>query len=99
MNTRYQKSQIEDVARILSGWVPLSLKDEGSDVRFMLENLVAEFTGLFAADNPEVCRYCGATEATAKVRCVGREGDPFHNFEGGFDCEKFLSVCGLKESK
>ncbi len=97
MTTRYQKSHIEDVADLFRrAFTWAQEKNVSSEC---LEVFVETFADLFAADNPEVCRYCEATEATAKVRCVGHEGDPFHNFEGGFDPDAFLEACGLEESK
>ncbi|KKL23086.1 hypothetical protein LCGC14_2428870 [marine sediment metagenome] len=47
MTTRYQKSQIEDVARLLEGNTLLS-----DSHKINKPNLVRAFADLFAADNP-----------------------------------------------
>ncbi|KKN08696.1 hypothetical protein LCGC14_1053950 [marine sediment metagenome] len=81
--SRYTKEHYEGIAGLLAKY-------------HASPGMCLDFADLFAADNPEVCRYCGDSPTAAKVRCVGHEGDPFHNFEGGFNREQFLEACGLE---
>ncbi|KKM75074.1 hypothetical protein LCGC14_1393810 [marine sediment metagenome] len=85
MTTRYQKSQIEDVARILRRrYYPLHSK-----ALVVWQGLVDEFADLFAADNPPTCivSILSAPIAHERHDCV---------LEGGFARERFLAACGLE---
>ncbi len=83
MTTRYQKSQIEDVAYIFAG------RGMPDIVRVQL---TGDFADLFTADNPTCCVNCGDIENTP-VCTRPNEG---HNFSGGFNRERFLAACGLE---
>ena len=85
MTTRYQKSQIEDVARLLNG----AIKQAEREQRFVDVLLVEEFADLFAADNPPICRVAARHFAPCGIVCLS----------GGFDRESFLAACGLEEGQ
>ena len=70
MTTRYQKSQIEDVARILSGWTD-------PQYQFMFRCLAKEFAGLFAADNPPRCYIEGNHECDDGCMVAGFDRKQF----------------------
>jgi hypothetical protein len=100
MTTRYQKSQIEDVARTLVNfWAdPIN--------RFSYlhvpPKLAQDFADLFAADNPPTCSICRLA-TTDLLEEAGCQYEPEsgttsqHDFEGGFDRERFLAACGLEQ--
>ncbi|KKN07172.1 hypothetical protein LCGC14_1069910 [marine sediment metagenome] len=86
MTTRYQESQIEDVARILA--------KEGSGSTFgPVRNIARDFANLFAADNPPTCSHCDKRRGIGTV-CPSPCGE--HHFEGGFNRTDFLAACGLE---
>jgi hypothetical protein len=98
MTTRYRESHYEDVARILANTFDdhsRSCPDfhEGEDV--ILDDLAERFVTLFAADNPEsvYCGYCGDDKGTTSICTRPNEK---HNFEGGFNRDKFLAACGIE---
>ncbi|KKK70016.1 hypothetical protein LCGC14_2928230 [marine sediment metagenome] len=87
MTTRYQKSQIEDVAKILS--------KGARTVEIVTEDIARDFADLFAADNPNKC--CGEA-----VRDHFEYWDPSvpkgeHHYQPGFNRARFLAACGLEE--
>ena len=81
MTTRYQKSQIEDVARILHKYYLGIAYGPGYSA-----GIAGDFADLFAADNPPRCSTCGASVCSQRG----------HVFASGFDRERFLTACGLK---
>ncbi len=88
--SRYSKQHYEDVAEILS--------EHGGYVtaRVVTDDIVRAFADLFAADNPPRCVNCGEPATTTgggSCHYVPQLGE--HNFEGGFDRERFLAACGL----
>ncbi len=101
MTTRYQKSQIEDVAQILRDAMLETIDDGKMASRYMddttIENITYDFETLFAADNPPRCVNCGEPATTTgggSCHYVPQLGE--HNFEGGFNREEFLTACGLE---
>ena len=91
MTTRYQKSQIEDVAFILGCHTTAAGMDNEKERMEWLTWIAKSFADLFAADNPPACIDCGAHR--------GERGGPScegHLFAGGFDRERFLAACGLE---
>ncbi|MEE9569451.1 MAG: hypothetical protein V3W37_08700 [Candidatus Binatia bacterium] len=100
MKTRYQESQIEDVAQILKSQISsaLPLNWVGhiaeTETNATVKRLAHRFADLFAADNPPTCIECGAhrDETDPEGQCVN------HLFAYGFDREQFLEACGLKET-
>ncbi len=101
MTTRYQKSQIEDVARILHDAWGEAIDVGGMADRYMTDttvgNLAEDFADLFAVDNPPSCGYCGSFNDVADTRYARCPNGC--EYERGFDRAKFLSACGLKESE
>ncbi|KKK68657.1 hypothetical protein LCGC14_2941870 [marine sediment metagenome] len=101
MTTRYQKSQIEDVARILHDAWGEARDVGGLAERYMddttVSNLTHDFADLFAADNPPTCLHCGQEAIELGDTCLvgGGIGAP-HAHTQGFDPEQFLVACGLK---
>ena len=108
MTTRYQKSQIEDVARILktmwechcnSPHDPNGPECAGCQTR---DGMVGAFADLFAADNPPTCTKCGVLCATQQAVSLCAN-DAFagenHQWSGGFDRERFLAACGLESER
>ena len=93
MTTRYQKSQIEDVARIIENmWL-------FADAHEFILSLANDFADLFAADNPPRCRVCrdaltGGQLERCTIRRFGVTEE--HRFEGGFNRADFLEACGLE---
>jgi len=92
MTTRYQKSQIEDTARILktmwechcnSPHDPNGPECAGCQTR---DGMVSAFADLFAADNPKRCTFHGDHNTGYSVDCEIT----------GFDREQFLAACGLE---
>ncbi len=90
MTTRYQQSQIEDVAEIIHDSTHQTL--EGYPF-----NWAERFADLFAADNPKCCIHCGYVKGTTEI-CDSADGQlrDEHAFEYGFDREQFLEACGLE---
>ena len=88
MTTRYQKSQIEDVALIFA---TRGMPD------IVRTQLTGDFADLFAADNLGRCTHCIRLEGTT-AHCDSADGHlrDEHNFQGGFDREQFLIACGLE---
>ena len=87
MTTRYQKSQIEDVARILAEekhFQETSGRPEGMSAAGAVINLQHTFADLFAADNPPMCRV-GSHDGPCTPVC----------WLDGFNREQFLAACGL----
>ncbi len=83
MTTRYQESQIEDVAGIIAA--ELADHPERPNRTPTLRAVARQFAGLFAADNPK--------------RCVTFPfNHDFHDcvLAGGFDRKPFLAACGLE---
>ena len=102
MTTRYQESQIEDVARTLKCHKPHNqYGNPGHDQQLLIgyhELLCNRFADLFATDNPPSsrCWNCGDSKEAAGAICTRpNEG---HRF-GDFDRAKILSACGLEETK
>ena len=95
MTTRYQKSQIEDVAKVLHPYADASLK-WGDGEYSTMDEVARDFADLFAADNPPLCPNCKVSVAGARTDCPTPEAA--HNI-GGFDRAEFLSACGLGETK
>ncbi|KKM04345.1 hypothetical protein LCGC14_1765150 [marine sediment metagenome] len=89
MTTRYQKSQIEDVARILSYHTTAAGMDDEQERMQWLTWIAKSFVDLFAADNPPRCSTCGASVCSQRG----------HVFASGFDRERFLAACGLIEDE
>ncbi len=87
MTTRYQKSQIEDVARVLSYHTTAAGMDDEQERMQWLTWIAKSFVDLFAADNPPIMKHCWCYPECTDVRQVS-----------GFDRERFLAACGL-ESK
>ncbi|KKM91576.1 hypothetical protein LCGC14_1227140 [marine sediment metagenome] len=87
MTTRYQKSQIEDVARILSDAVGIASDCDRVDCGCKMESLAIckDFADLFAADNPPACQ-----------AFHGPGHDSSCKLAGGFNREQFLAACGLE---
>ena len=88
MTTRYQESQIKDVARIIEDlWL-------FPDAHEIISSLAGDFANLFAVDNlpSSRCWTCGNTKEAAPI-CTRPDGD--HRF-GGFNRERFLAACGLE---
>ena len=93
MTTRYQKSQVEDVARILSWHTTAARGDKDKKRMEEIGYLCSHFADLFAANNPRRC--------TAHIAC------PYHHSDGrdndchiyGFDRERFLTACGLEAER
>ncbi len=89
--TRYQKSQIEDVARVLRAERDAGLnalgKNQGSDA---IACAMIDFANLFAADNPPKC-------VAHRPGALFRNGPCITNclFQGGFNRTAFLADCGL----
>ena len=81
MTTRYQKSQIEDVARILRKYY--SGISYGPDYS---PGIARDFVDLFAADNPKRCTFHGEHDTGYSEDCKIT----------GFDPEQFLAACGHK---
>ena len=82
MTTRYQKSQIEDVARILRRrYYPLH-----RDKVVAWRGLADDFADLFAADNPPVCQVGSHYGPCTPTACLIK----------GFDREQFLAAWGLE---
>ena len=96
MTTRYQKSQIEDVARLIKDSWPEAVPEDVNEV--ILFSLANKFADLFAADNPKCCIHCGYVKGATDIcdSADGRLRDE-HTFEYGFDRDKFLTACGLKK--
>ncbi len=98
MTTRYQKSQIEDVATILRNAMLETIDGGKMASRYMddttVENLANDFDDLFAADNPPLCTLCYRPESTG--RACSTASQRLHNFSGGFDRKQFLAACGLE---
>ena len=97
MTTRYQKSQIEDVARILHDAWGEAIDVGGMADRYMADttvgNLAEDFADLFAVDNPQRCLSCTSTpDQESGYPCLHPAG---HDW-GGFNRAKFLSACGLE---
>ncbi|KKK55252.1 hypothetical protein LCGC14_3076430 [marine sediment metagenome] len=81
--SRHSKQIYEDVAEVFHG-------------EATVDNLAHDFADLFAADNPPRCVNCGEPATTTgggSCHYVPQLGE--HNFEGGFDRERFLAACGL----
>ncbi len=94
MTTRYQRSQIEDVARILSYHTTAAGMDDERERMEWLTWITKSFIDLFAADNPPNCVDCGASSTGESKFC--RQSIVNHKFEGGFNRERFLAACGLE---
>ncbi len=98
MTTRYQKSQIEDVARILRDALLETIDDGKMMGRYMdavtIENIARDFETLFAADNPRRCFADEGHNGACDDGCLTGEGSS----NEGFDRKRFLAACGL-ESK
>jgi len=95
MTTRYQKSQIEDVAKLLAAEYEAA-QTWNEAAAHAIKRAALNFADLFAADNPPRCVNCGEPATTTgggSCHYVPQLGE--HNFEGGFDRERFLAACGL----
>ena len=88
MTTRYQQSQIEDVAGLLGRYT--YCEDEGCESCDGQRVMVGRFADLFATDNPPFCRTCDADHS------IFYAGEGLHDYEGGFDRKRFLTACGLE---
>ena len=98
MTTRYQKSQIEDLARILHKYYLGIAYGPGYSA-----GIAGDFVDLFAADSPSICSVCGTSPLGGQnLYCVvgfgapSREPTKEHNWEGGFNPKQFLAACGLE---
>ena len=89
----------EDVARILHVAQGEALDVGGLAERHMdtttVGNLAHDLADLFTANNPAYCTHCDQPENTTEEVC--HTPDEKHNFEGGFDRERFLITCGLEK--
>lgn len=97
MTTRYQERHYEDVALILCIGATANVE---LPVRDVTGTFIRQFADLFAADNPASCIHYGEMASTASL-CISandRLRDE-HNFEGGFDRERFLTACGLERER
>ncbi len=97
MTTRYQKSQIEDVAETLR--VHLQGTSPTMNPITLLEDMIRDFADLFAADNPHgnSCKDCGV-KPPFYIPCTDRVTHSVFQ-QQGFDREKFLSACGLESEE
>ena len=95
--SKYQEQHYEDMAGIVKMFTG-SCGLEHCDACATVSEISLQFMRLFAADNPACCAHCGDDEGTTAA-CVGAGGRSYdeHNFEGGFDRERFLKACGLGE--
>ncbi|KKM16764.1 hypothetical protein LCGC14_1682620 [marine sediment metagenome] len=92
MTTRYQKNQIEDVARILRE----RTCGDFNEPSLMAVEIMEDFADLFAADNPMGCAECGRLQSAAPKPCPSGE---LHRFTWGFDRWQFLAACRLEEEQ
>ncbi|KKK47110.1 hypothetical protein LCGC14_3158520, partial [marine sediment metagenome] len=66
--SRYTKEHYEDVAKVLKENRAWAIRMDSTYGRAVMASTIGQFADLFAADNPEVCRYCGDSPTAAKVR-------------------------------
>ena len=87
MTTRYTEEHYEDVTLIVQR------SSFGTDADYVSKRgLVSRFADLFAADCPLVCLYCGDVH--------GDDHYEWPHVKGiGFDRDKFLRDCGIKEGE
>lgn len=96
MTTRYQEKHYEDMIAILSGYTTDGPSNEERHGSRTARRIARDFADLFAADNPRYCGHCGQLEGVTEI-C--HAPDEEHIWDGiGFDRDKFLATCGLKES-
>ncbi len=88
--SRYTKEHYEDVAAILLPHCPGNSQ---------IGQIVKDFADLFAADNPPKCIHCGRSGAEAVGLCLGPQDYLNHEVAGGFNCEQFLTACGLEPTQ
>ena len=84
MTTRYQKSQTEDVARLLKK------SPAATDMKAWF---IQKFADLFAADNPNKC--CGEAVHDHFEYCDPSAPKGEHHYQPGFNRAQFLAACGL----
>ncbi len=84
MTTRYQKSQIEDVAGIIAAG--LAEHPERPNRTPTLRAVARQFADLFAADNPKRCTFHGDHDTGYSEDCKIT----------GFSRKQFLAACGLE---
>ena len=83
MTTRYQESQIEDVAGIIAA--ELDDHPERPNRTPTLRAVARQFADLFAANTPPIMRLCWCSPECTDVRQVS-----------GFNRTDFLAACGLE---
>ena len=86
--SRYSKEHYEDVARLLNGVIIHAEREERFVDVLLVELLVEEFADLFAADSPPACRTHGIIGSERKDDCPN---------DRGFDRERFLAACELRD--
>ena len=91
MTTKYQKSQIEDVAVLLHFHHDINVSGP-----IAIATLAGHFADLFAADNPPICPRCGRQYRATNTHIYPANCSGPHEYEGGFDREQFLAACGLR---
>ena len=102
MTTRYQESQIEDVADLLSAAIRNNTQDDRAH-QFIgqktIEGICYSFADLFVADNPpyDYCGHCGI-QPPFHIPCVEREEHSIYHHKG-FNRTDFLAACGLESER